>query len=194
MNKKQWIAFEFLIIGIISILAISFIVLHKAHGDNGINFEQCAAQPNHKCMVQLPSQNLSNMSNPNEYVHIIFPDNTAKQVMGVFNPENYTNLKNNPTVMYVEFATTSSTPNLNYCPVGKASLLGQDGYLIKLYNPTAHINYTHLAYPDFCYTETGNNPIDGSGPKAIAEFPGVAIGFAFILLAAILITRSHKKK
>lgn len=145
-----------------------------------------------------PLRTLNPQSNtqPNYSFTIILPNNTSAHITGILSNSNYTALKNNiATMAVINIVPTNSPANLNYCPVALAILNGQDGYLNLVYNTTRNLDLTPMIYPDYCFVETGPNPIDGNGIIPVPEFPTsllVLMIIPMILVVMIPYWKYHK--
>lgn len=185
------------IISVILLVSCSLLV-NQAFADK-INFEQCASNTSHHCMIQIPGLNAGTGPNLNEFVTINLPQNGAPVIQGILSHDNYTALENNVAVMRVQFGTTSAPPTLNYCPQAKIILENQGvpSYLNKFYNDseTPILNLTHFIYPDYCDIETGPNPVDHTYKiTSVPEFnPALIAGlFACMMIGVISIQKMKK--
>lgn len=164
MKSQYWVA-----ITLVSIFLASSTIPVFAFSDP--NFIQ-SPQDRAKLFQKLQ---LSQSSNSSYLFSIIITPTGAKQTNVILSPDNLTAIKNN-----VAFFTacgdfnnglcqppvlTTANPNSNYCPLAKFILTNQDGYLSKLYNQTSGKDLTPLVYPNYCFVETGSNPVNGQGPS-----------------------------
>lgn len=192
MNRKS------VVFSVAILLAIVCITVPLPAFEDSISFEQCAKNANNKCMVPLPELNQGNgTANPNEFITANFPQNGSPVVEGVLSHDNFTKFENAVGVARVTFSTTTMPVSLNLCPVDKLELESQDGYLGQYFYNTTRIpvlNLTHYIYPDFCYAETGPNPIDHSyiKPTTVPEFGAVVqvIGLIAIIGSNIIIAKA----
>lgn len=160
---------------------------------NAINWSICEAAANHHCVEIMPSSVSS--ATPNYFVSVTFPQNGAPVISGVLSNGNYTSFEGDVGIMNVQLTATTSSPNLNFCPLALASLeyQGTPSYLNKFYNASVipPLNMTHSIYPDYCYPETGPNPVDGSGATTVPEFGDLA-GFALLIgITSIIVLSSE---
>lgn len=173
--------------GIASILALLVIgiIISSASA------EQFSYGPGPHFQYANPKATLNPQSSPStdEVFTIILPDNNSPHIIGIFSPDNFTKLQNNiATMAVVNITPTNAPPNLNYCPVARAILEGQDGYLYLIYNKTSGKDLTDDVYPPSCYAETGPNPINGHGATPVPEFgpiSAIVLGLSLASLAAI---------
>lgn len=151
-------------------IQILLIALYSGVYAQPVDFNQCAANPDHHCYVYMTQRNTGNSTNPNWHFTAVFPQNEAPQVDAIVSNGNWTAWKNDIAVMWVgNIYTTSHPVTSNFCPPSLLSLVHQDGYLYKFYNKTSSFDNTSLIYPVYCHAETGPNPINGDA--TVPEFP-----------------------
>lgn len=163
MKSQYWIA-----ITLISVFLASLTVPVFASADP--NFIQ---SPQERAKIFQKLQLLQS-SNSNYLFSIIITPTGEKQNNIVLSPDNLTAIRNN-VAFFTACGTfdnglcqppvlTTATPT-NYCGLALWILNNQDGYLSKLYNTTSGKDLTPLVYPNYCFAETGKNPINGQGPS-----------------------------